>query len=124
MKAYDIIETNNETNYKCLIIATSYVCPLDTFEQKIQLENELKERNLQGLVLFDLLLCNGIAPNRFISCDFRENRLDTLNDNVVTDVYDKYKEISCNYLRQNPNFLERSILPKAQVFLLKNGYTL
>jgi hypothetical protein len=124
MKAYDIIETNNEANYKCLVVATSYVCPLDTFEQKIQLENELQERNLQGLVLFDLLLCNGLAPNRFVACNFKGNRLDTLNDNIVTDVHDTYKEISCRYLRENPLVLERGILPNAQIFLLKNGYTL
>lgn len=124
MKAYNIIETNDKKNYKCLVIATTYVYPLDTFEHRKQLENELQERNLQGLVLFDLLLCNGVAPNRFIACDFKENKLNLLDVNVITDVYDKYKEISCRYLRENPTMLERSILPKAQIFLLKNGYTL
>ncbi len=125
MKTYYIVETNNnEANYKCLIIATSYVCPLDSFEQKKQLENELQERNLQGSVLFDLLLCNGLAHNRFVAFDFKDNSLDTFNDTVVTNVDDMYKEISCRYFRENPLILEKGILPEAQMFLLKNGYTI
>ena len=50
MKPYRLIST--KTEYKLLVLSVSYISPFDEIEE---LENDLREMNFKGIVLFDLI---------------------------------------------------------------------
>ena len=95
-------------NINNLIFSNSYISPLDDIEL---LENDLKERNIKGLIIFDLLLCVGFSKNRYLGINFNGKYL---------DVSDDIKEESRNFYFKNSSLLENSVLNNAHKYIVKN----
>ena len=116
MKPYRVIST--ETEYKLLVLSVSYISPFDEIEK---LENDLREMNFKGIVLFDLILCNGIGSDRFIKAYFDGNSFDSNTFEIVSNIKDDIKLISSNFYKDNSDLIDKGVLSKQQSFLLKNG---
>ena len=104
-------------NINNLIFSNSYISPLDDIEL---LENDLKERNIKGLIIFDLLLCVGFSKNRYLGINFNGKYLDILNTKILDNVSDDIKEESRNFYFKNSSLLENSVLNNAHKYIVKN----
>lgn len=116
MKSYRVIST--ETEYKLLVLSVSYVSPFDEIEE---LENDLREMNFKGVVLFDLILCNGVSPNRFIKAYFDGSSFDSNTFGIISNIKDNIKLISSNFYKNNSDLIDKGVLSKQHSFLLKKG---
>ncbi len=62
MTTYQIKEYPNQSRlYGIIVFSTCYISPIDEIDR---IQEEIKGYN--GIVLFDLLMCNGFSSNRFI----------------------------------------------------------
>lgn len=113
---------DNEPPYKVkkvssnfvLILSISYESPLDYISI---LSKELSEADFDGMVLFDLLLCNGNVHNRFVEVTFALGRFDRSSMNVVdcTEIEDSIFLMSNDFYKSNWFLLEANhILPKEE----------
>jgi hypothetical protein len=59
--------------YPYMVWSVSYMSPTEKLDE---IGGELIKLNYQGLVLFDLLLCNGLAENRFMVAYFDGRKFD------------------------------------------------
>ena len=116
MKLYKIVEMKN-VDCKYMVVATSYVSPLDKVRE---IEHDLGKFNYKGNVVLDLLLCNGFSKNRFVQFYFDGKEL-AVDGDVIENINELYKIQSSRLFRENPQWLEKSILVGAQRFLVKKG---
>ncbi|MBS5934615.1 MAG: type II toxin-antitoxin system RnlB family antitoxin [Clostridiales bacterium] len=116
MSDYELLNINQK--YKYVVIATSYVNPVD---ELYNIENDLRQQEFIGQVVFDLLLCNGITDNRYIEVYFNGNTFDINQSKILNDIDIETKKIIYSFYISHINMLEYSSLPKAQQFLLKKG---
>ena len=116
MNRYEIIRIDNGDLQEVLVLSTSYVSPLGSLPI---IEQELEGH--QGEVLFDLLLSNGFASNRFLVAQFDGNKFDVNSFKAVESISPSIKEKAGEFYREHPEYLENSILPTAQKFLIKKG---
>ncbi|WP_051986289.1 type II toxin-antitoxin system RnlB family antitoxin [Clostridium amazonitimonense] len=108
---YIIINTN-------LVFSTSYISPLDDI---IALEKDLKQHNVLGEVIFDLLLSVGNATNRYIKGYFDGTSLDISSIKVINDIDEVIKEASRNFYMNHKELLDRGILNNATKYMVVNG---
>ena len=113
MKAYDIIEFKSD--YKYVILATSYENPMDELEN---IEDELGAKEYSGKVLFDLLLCNGMNSSRFVEIEFNGKCFDLSSSITIKNLNNSIKEGIHQYLKDKPTLLENSVLPEAQRYII------
>ena len=113
MKAYDIIEFKSD--YKYVILATSYENPIDELEN---IEDELEAKKYSGKVLFDLLLCNGMNSSRFVEIKFNGECFDLSSSITIKNPNNSIKEDIHQYFKDKPALLENSVLPKAQRYII------
>lgn len=106
--------SNNITN---LIFSNSFISPLDNIKE---VETDLKNRGIKGLIIFDLLLCVGFSSNRYVSIEFNGENLDISTSKILNTVSSDIKEESKNFYFYNSELLENSILNKAQKYIVKN----
>lgn len=118
MKPYTLIST--KTEYKLLVLSVSYISPFDEIEE---LENDLREMNFKGIVLFDLILCNGVSPNRFIKSYFDGNSFYSNTFEIVNNIKDDVKLISSNFYKNNSDLIDKGVLSKPYSLLLKKRYS-
>ncbi|MCU5076830.1 type II toxin-antitoxin system RnlB family antitoxin [Bacillus cereus] len=110
---FEIVKTDLE--YPIVIYSLSYVSPLG----KIPVI-EKKLESYKGKVLFDLLLSNGFASNRYIEAEFNEGKFLTDSFRAVEPDIKTKKESSSFYLK-DPSLLDNGILHNPQKFLFKKG---
>lgn len=115
MKVYDVVNVQSE-EYK-LVISTSYVSPLSKI---FLIAKELSSQEYKGEVIFDLLLSNGFASNRFLKMTFDGTKLTPDSTKVISNVSDSLLKEIYNYYFKHPEYVERSSLPDTQKHLLKN----
>jgi hypothetical protein len=113
MKTFEIKESTNE--YPIVIYSLSYVSPLGSLPI---IEKELE--SYRGKVLFDLLMCNGLASNRFIVADYDGDKFD-VGSFTITQVGTSIKKESLSFYMTDPSLLENSVLPRPHQFLIKKG---
>jgi hypothetical protein len=116
MKAYDILEFNNE--YKYVVLATSYENPVDELDE---IEYDLASKKYSGMVLFDLLLCNGMNSNRYIEMTFDGEHFDIFTSKVLKNPSEITEKFINQYLKSKPLLIQNSVLPNAQRYLLQRG---
>jgi hypothetical protein len=116
MSDYKLLTVNQK--YPYVVVATSYVNPVD---ELYNIENELKYENFRGMIVFDLLLCNGITENRYIEVFFDGFAFDISKYKVLKDIDCDVKKLIYSFYLSNKSMLEYSNLPKAQRFLLEKG---
>lgn len=93
-----------------LIFSTGYDSPLGYIST---LGKELSAMDFTGTVLFDLLLCNGNAYNRFVEIPFTLGRFNRSSMSIVD-----YTEIDDSILVMSSQFY------KSNLFLLEANYIL
>lgn len=116
MSDYELLYINHK--YKYVVVATSYVNPVD---ELYNIETDLRQQKFIGHVVFDLLLCNGITDNRYIEVYFNGNTFDIRQSKTLNDIDIEAKKAVYAFYISHTNMLEYSNLPKAQQFLLKKG---
>lgn len=95
-----------------VVTATATFHPL---RQMKQLKTELDLIGFEGVVLFDLLAVNGIAPNRFASMKFSRKGFARATFTVESEV-DKSIKIEQDFLAKNNNsFLIGSVLSTTEL---------
>ncbi|MBC2705956.1 type II toxin-antitoxin system RnlB family antitoxin [Desulfobacula sp.] len=111
------IKKINEPEYECIVWATNYKNPLDNLED---IEKILKIKQCTGRILFDFLLSNGVNSDRFFECPFDGNKLQPFKiKRVETKGVSKViQKLSLNFLSKT-KFIEKSVLTKAERFLLR-----
>lgn len=113
-----VIQTNSESaEYGFIIYSVSYVSPIQNLKA---VGKELRYVKFQGKVLFDLLLSNGLASNRFIEVEFTGFNFKYDSFKIV-EVSEEQREQSARFYKHNEALLERGILPDAVQFLIKKG---
>lgn len=110
MDIFKIIGKNKEY---ALVIGTSYESPLSALPS---IEEELRSINYTGDVVFDLLLSNGKASNRFVRLNFNKDSFDHNSFQVVCKVGSDLQEISKSFFRQNKELLTRGVLTDQERF--------
>lgn len=116
MKTYAIQKLHNSI-YPFVVLSTSYQNPLDEIKA---IEEELKD-NYKGKIVFDLLLSNGLSSNRFLEAEFDGDQfiISTFKPVEIIDIL--IKQTLTDFYRSNIQYVESSVLPKSQKFLLKKG---
>lgn len=104
MPNYEIIRTNN-SEFGILVIATSFISPL---EDRRTLANDCGIES--GSILVDLTVINGDAFNRYISADIKDGRI--LRDSIRTaEIPEDLKALSRDFFLKRPDILEASVVP-------------
>lgn len=116
MKEYELLPIIE--NEKHLVVSLSYISPLDDIES---LEKELSLKKVKGIIVFELLLCNGIGENRYVKMCYDGVHFDMNSMEISSQIDEDTKKIALNYYRENPIYIDNSILPDAQIFLIKKG---
>ena len=117
MKSYSI-EKTDDIEYKYIIMSTSHFNP---FDERKEIEQILMQNNYKGKILFDLLLKNGLAYNRYIEVFFDGKHFDISSIQPIELVESSIKTFSSQFYKKHSYMLEGSILPKPQQFLIKKG---
>ena len=107
-----------ETKQEYIVLSTSYMSPLD---ELFDLEEKLHQLEYKGIIVFDLLLCNGLEQNRFLETFFDGNFIDLSSISILDQVDEKIEEISRSFYRENPHILENGILTDAHKYIIRNG---
>lgn len=113
MKTFDV-KRMPSTSYPYIVFSTSYVNPLDDLDN---VERALRTE-YKGKVLFDLLLSNGNASNRFVEAMFDGEKFDDNSFHKVENVGDDVLQFSASYYRQSKYLEQSKIVPRAYKFLL------
>ncbi|MGB5158845.1 MAG: type II toxin-antitoxin system RnlB family antitoxin [Desulfobacterales bacterium] len=112
---YKIVKTP-DTVYPYIVFATSYLNPLD---QKEAIEKDLSRIGVKGKILFDLLLSHGNTPDRFFEAFFNGEKINETSIKNAGIISDLIREISLEFYHKQPQYLENSVLTKAQKFFIK-----
>lgn len=118
MKPY-ILEYLHNQLYIAVVVGISYESPIMYLED---IEYELKNKEVNGKVLFDMLLHSGNGLDRFFEMNFNGNVFE--DDSAKTVRLERLAPIrkkSCEILTTNYEFVEDSILNKQQKQLIRHG---
>lgn len=115
MKNYSLIKVDN-SEYDWIVIAISYVSPIDEVDSIIQ---AIRGRSTR--ILFDLTLINGISSNRYISLKVDNGEYSKSSFRVVQHVTSSVKDVGLSYFANNPEVVDRSVLSDTLKHCLKQG---
>ena len=116
MNEYIIIKTNGE-EYDRFVLCLTYESLLSYIEK---LECSLSETKTDGTILIDQLLITGDCVNRFMSCQFKNGKLDLNTAHTVIPAK-YYKEKTGAFLHDNYCYVENSILTQSQKQKIKDN---
>ena len=114
MEGYTFIDLDKY----CLVLPLSYVNPFEDIET---FESDLKRLNKKGKIIIDLLLCNGISPNRCVEIDYDGKKLLMNTMKITSTPPDEIKKETQKFYKENPQYLKEGVLPCAQLYLIKQG---
>lgn len=95
-----------------IVTATADFHPL---RQIHQLSTDIKAHNFEGIVLFDLLAVNGLAPNRFVSMRFNATGFDRSSFEVTSKINAVILKEQNQNAKNDPVFLTKSVLSSSEV---------
>lgn len=95
-----------------VVTATADFHPL---RQLKRLSTELGSFGFEGVVLFDLLAVNGIAPNRFASMNFGKNGFERESFSVESEVSSSIKNEQDLIAKNDQTFLLGSVLSSSEL---------
>lgn len=121
---YDLVTYEDNTFYDkvFVFIAKSYLGLSGSWEE-IKKDIDKIEKSNNSLILIDLTLSNGTkASNRYIKL-FENGKTDNLGDtySYSPELIKYLKTKTCGYLKANETLLDRGILLKYQVKMIKKG---
>lgn len=94
-----------------VITATADFHPL---RQLTHLEKELDSLGFEGVVLFDLLAVNGVAPNRFASMKFTKNEFRRASFTIESEVNSAIKNDQDLRAKSDHTFILGSVLSSVE----------
>ena len=109
MNEYKIIKTN-AGGYGRLVLCLSFETLLYYINR---IEKALSDITKDAIILIDQLMITGDGPNRFMSCEFSNGRLDYKTAQIVAPTESFRKEI-VEFLHNNYCYVKNSILTDAQ----------
>lgn len=115
MNSYKIQEIN-DLKYKAIIFSTDHISPT---EELSQIEEELRENKYVGNIIFDLLLINGNADNRFIEAFFDGIAFDRKSFKIANKLSYIINDMSTEFYYNNLCLVENSRLSNPIKFLIK-----
>lgn len=115
MKRYQILELKSDS--RKVVVATSYVSPLS---QLYAIAYELKSKGYKGEVIFDLVLSNGFASNRFLKTDFDGEHLNIGKIEVLAKLKSSILDELYTFFYEHPQYVKASSLPEPQKYVLLN----
>lgn len=95
-----------------VVTATADFHPL---RQIKKLTTALVNLGFEGVVLFDLLVVNGLAPNRFASMKFGKNGFDRTSFSVESAVSSNIQDEQDLIAKSDPTFLLGSVLSSSEL---------
>lgn len=109
-------------HYPCLVIATSYLDPLENMEQITLLQDDLKGNSMIGEILIDMLACVGDNSERYLTLKFDGYKFDLNSCQFVQFSKESYvRQISMKTYQQLNGELYNTVLNTKQIDLLLNG---
>lgn len=107
MSNLEVAKLNN-SKYGYLVFSTSYTNSILDVES---VSNDLRESKCApGALLFDLLLVNGNAFNRFVEAYYDGEKIDPKTYNIVEIVDKSITDKSQKFYKNNSRLLDNSIL--------------
>lgn len=105
-------------NNQAIVSSMNYLRIEDYMQEVVE---ELNKMKYEGKVLFDLLLCNGFAQNRFVEIDFNYDGFNIKSAKIIIPTEKMVKERNDHYRKYPKNVKEGHILSKSAAFLLLKG---
>ena len=123
MKRYNLVQLNGTDNhYPCMVVATSYLDPLENMEQISQLENDLRCIHVNGKILFDMLSCIGDNSERYLTLEFDGENFDLNSCEFIQFTKGSFiRKKSMEVYRQLNEGLNNTVLNSNQIELLRRG---
>ncbi len=109
MNEYIIIKTHSDGYDRLVLCLTSE--SLTTYRSN--LETALAQEIETGKILIDQLMVTGNGPNRYISCEFSDGRLDFKTAQIANPA-ESFREETVKRLHDNHLYIENSILTEEQ----------
>lgn len=116
MNEYIIKEINKE-GYDRFLLWLSFESLVDHLNS---IETSPTMLNASGKILIDQLFLTGNRDNRFMSCDFKNGKLDFRTARVVSPS-DFFRKETVNWLQDNYSYVENSILTELQRQKVRDG---
>lgn len=104
-----------------VVLATSYVSPLGNI---MKIAKELSQDYYNGEVLFDFLLSNGFANNRFLIMQFDGKKFILNSKKIVKDIPDGILKEIYNRYNNNPQWIDQSSLLDVHKDVLRQNFLL
>lgn len=101
-----------ELKNQVIIIALPDYNPLN---QLMILGESLKKINYIGLVIFDLLVINGVSSNRFVSFIFNGYKFERKTLKIIKDIDYNIKRNQDDFFRKHFDLLESSVLSSEEI---------
>jgi hypothetical protein len=100
----------NKDGYDRFLLCLSFE---SFFEQIKGIEEMASMRDLSGKILIDQLFITGNGQNRFLSCNYKNGKIDFGTAQIVNPSIDFRKE-TVDWLHSNYDYVENSILTEDQ----------
>lgn len=118
MNDFVVKETNN-SDYDRFLLWLSSESLTDNLGS---IEKTLNMIDSSGKLLIDQLFITGDGDNRFLCCDFENGKLDFKTAHIVSPA-DSFREETVQWLRDNYQYVEYSILTESQRQKIKDDIT-
>lgn len=116
MEGY-IIKKICKDGYDRFLLWLSFESLLDHLDS---IEESLNKLNTSGKILIDQLFLTGDGANRFISCEFKDGKLDFRTACIVKPA-DFFREKTVDWLHNHYSYVENSILTESQRQKIRDG---
>lgn len=112
-----VIKETNEDGYNRFLLWLSFESIIDHLAS---IEEAPSIVDSSGRLLIDQLFITGDEDNRFISCDFKNGKLDLKTAHIVSPV-DFFRKETVRWLHDNYPNVEYSVLTESQRQKIKDG---
>jgi len=115
-----LVERHNGKNHdvSAVVLAADIESPLEHISD---VEKELTDSNVTGMVVFDLLVSHGNNRNRFFSGYFDGKSFIDRDFKSESNLYSVFSEMSAPILKNHVDALNSILLSKAMKFAIKKG---
>lgn len=113
-----LVSPNPDANLGAAVFAVCAISPLEDLDEVAQ---DLREKQITGRVLFDLLLANGNKVNRYFLADFDGKQFKTVRLQPAAEHYKQFSSVSAKFLHDHVDEIDPSLLSKAMQFAIRQG---
>lgn len=118
MKKSFFIDTKVVPDFSAAVIAAGVANPFDHIKS---VESHLRKKNVQGKVVFDLLLSNGTRSNRYFWAFFDGAHFNVADIHKLTPESSVLNEYSAAVMKDHFEDIDSVLLTNAMRFAIKRG---